>query len=91
MITISKDMNRIRLNLTGLPCPYPEVLTVLKAKEITSTDLLEVMIDSPPSIEIIRDELQDLELTIRSIVEINRNVWKIEIEKQQVWGHERKI
>jgi TusA-related sulfurtransferase len=77
---ISKNKKRTSLNVVGLPCPYPEVLTVFRAMELKTKDVLEVTLDSPPSIDIIKDELLNLGLTISSVIEIKKNVWKIEIK-----------
>ncbi|MCL6090262.1 MAG: sulfurtransferase TusA family protein [Candidatus Thermoplasmatota archaeon] len=72
---------RYELNLLGLPCPYPEVLTIHKTRELLSKDILEIILNSPPSVGIIRDISAKNQFSVLSTEEIGKNVWKIVIEK----------
>lgn len=81
MVQPSHGGKKLELNLVGLPCPYPEVLTIRKTRELLPKDILEITLNSPPSVGIIKDISEEYQFTVLSTEEIGKNIWKIVIEK----------
>ncbi|MCL4339995.1 MAG: sulfurtransferase TusA family protein [Nitrososphaerota archaeon] len=69
------------LDLKGYSCPYPQLLTMKKLKELSSRDVLEVVLDSPPSLTTIQGIAKRDGLRQISIEEISPHIWKVTIEK----------
>ncbi|MDA8143535.1 MAG: sulfurtransferase TusA family protein [Thermoplasmatales archaeon] len=81
MTSLPDGREKLELNLMGLPCPYPEVITIYKSREMHPKDLLELTLNSPPSVGIIKDISEKYRFSVLSTEEIEKNVWKIVIEK----------
>ncbi len=44
------DENHYELDVRGLVCPFPQVLVTSSLKNLSVNDVLEVLIDNPPSV-----------------------------------------
>jgi tRNA 2-thiouridine synthesizing protein A len=68
------------LDVRGYVCPYPELLTLKTLKTLSSGDVLEVLLDNPPSVRDIPITIKKRGYTISDISRINRGLWKIIVE-----------
>lgn len=46
------------LDLCGEACPYPPIYTMQELKEMRSGEVLEVIVDHPPSVTSVPEEVQ---------------------------------
>jgi TusA-related sulfurtransferase len=51
--------NHYELDVRGLVCPYPQVLVTRALSSLSSDDVLEVIIDNPPSVRDIPPALEE--------------------------------
>lgn len=42
--------NRYSIDVRGYVCPYPQLLTMRALESLSSYDILEVILDNPPSV-----------------------------------------
>lgn len=67
------------LDVRGQVCPYPELLTLKALQNMSAGDILEIMIDNPPSVRDIPITLEKRNLPSPDIVRLDRGTWKITI------------
>ena len=70
-----------RLDVKGLVCPYPEMLTLEALEKLSSGHLLIVRTDNPPSVEAIPHKVQSRGHRVEKLLEIEKGVWEIYIRK----------
>ncbi|MCL4344633.1 MAG: sulfurtransferase TusA family protein [Nitrososphaerota archaeon] len=80
-MTIHRSRKNGELNLLGLPCPYPEVLTAIKLREMHTNDVLEMVLDSPPSVGIIKNMAFKYKFSVILAEKVDTCTWKIIIKK----------
>ena len=73
--------NRYSLDVRGLTCPYPQVLVVKALESLTSGDILEIILDNPPSVESIPHALKDKGYRPLDVLSLDKTTWKITVVK----------
>ena len=67
------------LDLRGLACPYPQLLVMRSLNQITSGNILEVIIDNPPSVKDIPLALVEKGHVVETF-RIDSLTWKLKIQ-----------
>lgn len=70
-----------KLDVRGYMCPYPQLMTIKTLEKISSGEMVEVILDSPPSYKIIQDMAKQRGHEVVSAEKIQDNVWRIVIKK----------
>ncbi len=70
---------RYLLDLRGLVCPYPELLTVRALKSLSSGDVLEVFVDNPPSVRDVPLTLKEGGYKVEEPATLEIGGWKLTI------------
>ncbi len=52
------DDKRYELDVQGLACPFPQVMVTRALEDLTKEEILEVIIDNPPSVRDIPPALE---------------------------------
>lgn len=73
--------NKYVLDLRGYVCPYPVIYTIKVLNELKGGNLLEVIIDNPPSCETIPRAVRDKGYSVVSIKRMAQGEWKIIIRR----------
>lgn len=68
--------NRHSLDVRGLVCPYPQILTLRALNNISSESVLEVILDNPPSVKDIPPVLKEKKYEVK-VSAIAKGTWKI--------------
>ena len=71
------DEKHYSLNVNGLACPYPQLLTLNALNEIPSGAELAVTLDNPPSVRDIPPALERKGYKVIDVSQINRSEWNI--------------
>lgn len=76
------DMQKIgersySLDVRGHVCPYPELLTLRALQSLSSGDVLEVILDNPPSVRDIPIAIEKRGCGKPEILSMDRGSWKI--------------
>ena len=69
------------LDVRGFTCPYPVIYTRKALSNINPGEILEVIIDNPPSCETVPSAVREDGHEILKFEEIDRGVWRILIKK----------
>jgi TusA-related sulfurtransferase len=69
------------LDVRGLVCPYPEMLTLERLEKLKNGETLLVRTDNPPSVESIPHKVQSRGHRVESVREIGKGLWEIVIRK----------
>jgi tRNA 2-thiouridine synthesizing protein A len=69
------------LDVRGLVCPYPVLLTKKALEVLKIGETLDVFTDNPTSCETIPESVRRIGHKVVRIDEIEQAVWKIEIKK----------
>lgn len=80
---------RHSLDVRGLVCPYPQILTLRALNNISSDDVLEVILDNPPSVRDIPPALKEKKYDVE-VSDVSKGIWKI-IVKLPLTSLEKKI
>ncbi|MEM3647754.1 MAG: sulfurtransferase TusA family protein [Thermoproteota archaeon] len=81
---LSKDKLRIekveerlyRIDARGLVCPYPQLLIVRAISSLSPGDVLEVLVDNPPSVKDIPPILEERGHMV-NVVQLDSVTWKM--------------
>jgi len=65
-----------RLDTRGLVCPYPQLLVVRALNNLSSNDVLEVLIDNPPSVRDIPPILKERGYKV-DVIQLDNITWKM--------------
>ena len=65
-----------RLDTRGLVCPYPQLLVVRALNSLSSKDVLEVLIDNPPSVRDIPPILEERGYKV-DVIQLDNMTWKM--------------
>lgn len=69
------------LDVTGYTCPYPVIFTKKALARIGEGEVLEVIIDNPPSCETVPSAARESGYEVEGPVSIGPGLWKITIKK----------
>ena len=79
---VKKDENSYTLDVRGYTCPYPEFYTGATIDKLTSGQILEVILDNPPSCDAIPIAAKKKMCKILEVSKINDTTWRIVIKKE---------
>ncbi|NHV98566.1 MAG: sulfurtransferase TusA family protein [Thaumarchaeota archaeon] len=65
-----------RLDTRGLVCPYPQLLVIRALNSLSSKDVLEVLIDNPPSVRDIPPILEERGYKV-DVIQLDNMTWKM--------------
>ncbi len=74
---------RYVLDVRGLTCPYPQVLVTRALESLSSKDVLEVVLDNPPSVRDIPPALKDRGYNVLDVSGSDANSWKIVVQAER--------
>jgi len=77
------DEKRYELDVRGLTCPYPQLLTMRTLIGLSSDDVLEVILDNPPSARDVPSALEEKEYKVLDVSRLNSSTWKIIIQAKK--------
>jgi TusA-related sulfurtransferase len=72
------DGNRYELDVRGLVCPFPQVLVTSTLENLSVNDVLEVLIDNPPSVRDIPFSLERKGYAVEEL-KLDKLTWKLTI------------
>jgi len=73
---------RYELDARGLVCPYPQLLVTGTLGNLFPDDVLELILDNPPSVRDIPPSLEEKGYEVK-IFRLNGFVWKMEIQTKE--------
>ena len=76
------DDKRYKLDVRGLTCPYPQLLTVRGLSRLAGDDLLEVLVDNPPSVKEIPPILEQKGYNV-STSRLNSSTWELKVKARK--------
>lgn len=68
---------RYLLDVRGGVCPYPQLLTLRALGELNQGDVLEVLLDNPPSVRDIPPALERKGYKVSEVLSMEKGVWKV--------------
>jgi len=68
------------LDVRGLTCPYPQLLAVRSLDKLSSGDLLEMILDNPPSVKDIPPALEGKGYRVETL-RLGSSLWKLRVKK----------
>jgi len=71
--------NRHSLDVRGMVCPYPQILTLRALNNISPESVLEVLLDNPPSVKDIPPVLKEKKYAVKVSV-LDKGTWKIVVK-----------
>ena len=71
--------HRYLLDVRGQNCPYPQLLTMRAIQTLSTDDVLEVLLDNPPSLRDIPIALRKQGYGVTDPVRLGHGAWKIEL------------
>ena len=74
---------RFSLDVRGLTCPYPQMLTVRVLENLSHDDVLEVILDNPPSVRDVPPALKDRGYEVLEVISLDPNTWKIIVQAKK--------
>ncbi|MBQ03540.1 hypothetical protein CL673_02360 [Candidatus Bathyarchaeota archaeon] len=69
------------IDVTGLVCPYPQLLAQGALEDLSSDDVLEVVLDNPPSVKDIPEALEKRGYNTE-VAPFDGTEWKIVVRKK---------
>jgi len=69
------------LDVRGQVCPYPQLLALRALGSLSSGDILEVILDNPPSMRDIPPALKEKGYEVSNVSSVDRGTWKIVAQK----------
>jgi tRNA 2-thiouridine synthesizing protein A len=70
------DEKHYSLDVRGFVCPYPQILTLRALNNISSSSVLEVILDNPPSVRdiptVLKEKKYEVEVSNKA-----KGTWKI--------------
>ncbi|MEM3771762.1 MAG: sulfurtransferase TusA family protein [Candidatus Micrarchaeia archaeon] len=70
------------VDLKGLVCPYPVLFTKRALEKLKSGEILEIVIDNPPSLDTVLEAVKASGHEIVEVIEMEPSVWKISVRKR---------
>ncbi|MEM3437379.1 MAG: sulfurtransferase TusA family protein [Nitrososphaerales archaeon] len=71
-----------RLDVRGLVCPYPQLLVTRSLNNLSQKDLLEVILNNPPSVRDIPPILEERGYKV-DVIRLDSTTWKMLIQKRE--------
>ncbi|MEM2252792.1 MAG: sulfurtransferase TusA family protein [Candidatus Bathyarchaeia archaeon] len=71
-----------RLDVRGLVCPYPQLLVMRALSGLSQNDILEVILDNPPSVRDIPPILEERGYNV-NVTRLDSATWKIIIQTRK--------
>ena len=71
---------RYLLDVRGMVCPYPELLTTRALKSLSSGDTLEVFVDNPPSVRDVPITVKERGYRVEEPTTLEKGGWKLTIQ-----------
>jgi len=71
---------RYLLDVRGMVCPYPELLTMRAVRSLSRGDTLEVFVDNPPSVRDVPISLKEGGYKVEEPTTIEKGGWKLTVE-----------
>ena len=71
------DEHRYSLDVCGHVCPYPELLTLKALHSLSPGDVLEVILDNPPSVRDIPPSIEKQGYGTPEVSRGDKGTWKI--------------
>jgi len=68
------------LDVRGQVCPYPQLLALRALGSLSPGDVLEVILDNPPSVRDIPPALKERGYNVSDVSSIDRGMWKIVVQ-----------
>jgi len=72
------EENRYELDVRGLVCPFPQVLVTNSLKNLSVNDVLEILIDNPPSVRDIPLSLERKGYAVEEL-KLDKITWKLTV------------
>jgi len=76
------DEKKYALDVRGLACPYPQILVLAAMSNLSPDEVLEVILDNPPSVRDIPPALRERGYRILDLSRSNSSTWKIIVQSQ---------
>jgi len=77
------DEKRYELDVRGLVCPYPQLLVMRSLSNLSLGDVLEVILDNPPSVRDIPPVLEERGYKVLDITRPDNSLWKIVVQTKK--------
>ena len=77
-----KDEGRYVLDVTGYTCPYPVIFTKKALARLKEGEVLEVIIDNPPSCETVPNAAREDGHEVMGVERLGGGMWRIVIRKR---------
>ena len=74
------DEKRYCLDVRGYVCPYPELLTLRALQGLSPGDVLEVILDNPPSVKDVPITIEKRGYGAPSVLNVDKETWKIIVQ-----------
>jgi TusA-related sulfurtransferase len=74
--------NRFKIDVSGLACPYPQLIVLGALDEISKGAELEVTLDNPPSVDDIPIALERRGHKVLDVSKSGKTKWKIITQKR---------
>lgn len=71
---------RYSLDVRGHVCPYPQLLTIRALGSLSPGDILEVILDNPPSVRDVPPALKEKGYEVSDVSSVDRGTWKIVVQ-----------
>lgn len=68
------------LDARGLVCPYPQLLAMRALGRLSSDEVLEVVLDNPPSVRDIPPVLKEKGYEVSEAKRVEKTMWKIVVQ-----------
>lgn len=69
------------LDVRGLVCPYPQILTLRTLSGLSSDSILEVILNNPPSVRDIPPVLKEKKYEVE-VSHLSKGTWKIVVNRE---------
>jgi TusA-related sulfurtransferase len=69
-----------KLDVRGLTCPYPQLLVVRSLNKLYPGDLLEVILDNPPSVKDIPPVIEAKGCSVDTL-RLDSSTWKLKVKR----------
>jgi len=71
---------RYLLDVRGMVCPYPELLTTRALKSLSPGDILEVIVDNPPSVRDVPITVKERGYKVEEPTTLEKGGWRLTIQ-----------
>lgn len=76
------DERRYELDVRGYVCPYPQLLAMRALNTLSQDDILEIVLDNPPSVRDIPPALEEKGYKVE-IYRIESSTWKLVVRSKK--------